>query len=259
MTKLIFNAIFTGAMPTPIHFTQKSIDFITKASRQKRPEWLDKNRAEYEDLLVNPMRALVEHQARALKSEAPGYRFPTRSFARIRRNIARDPGSAPFRNWVAVSISRDSESLYDSLPNLYFELNAEDLLSAGGLYVPSADQTKHIRRWIAEDPSALEALLEDKDFKKIYKGLGDERVLKTKPRDYPIDHPKIEWLRLSAWYVWRPFSKKVVFSKHFNEVLTGDWMQVLRLNRILERYISTWPKANVTDVLPEAPRREMDW
>jgi uncharacterized protein (DUF2461 family) len=70
-------------------FSRKSLDFIRKASRQKKHEWLEKNRAEYEDVLVEPTRALMAAVARELRREAPGYRFPTRSFARIRRSADR--------------------------------------------------------------------------------------------------------------------------------------------------------------------------
>ena len=244
-------------------FSQASIDFIAKAARQKKPEWLDKNREEYEAVLVNPMKELIGFLAKELKSEAPGYRFPTRGFARIRRNADKADLHGPFRDWIGVSVSRDSESRYDSLPNLYFSIDDEDVLSAGGLYVPSADQTKHIRKWIDQDPSALLDLLNDPKFQKVYrKGLGDERVLKTKPRDYPIDHPRIEMLKLSGFYVWRPFTKKDFFSKKFPELLLEDWRQVLRLNKILDRYTTSWPVQDEgfrLDTIEKVDSRKMDW
>ncbi len=245
-------------MKNQIRFSQASLDFIVKASRQKKKEWLDRNREEYEAVLVAPMRNLMEFVTQELKSEAPGYRFPTRQFARIRRGA--DQSQGPFRDWIGVSISRDSGSRYDSLPNLYFHISEDDFFSAGGLFMPSADQTKHIRKWIDQDSSLFEELLEDAEFKKIFKkGFGTERVLKTKPRSYPLDHPRIEWLKLSGWYVWRPFSKKVLFSKNFPEVLVEDWRQVLRLNRILDRYTQGWPKANPIETLESIRPPLMEW
>lgn len=247
-------------MASPARFSQATIDFINKASRQKKAEWLEKNREEYERVLVNPMRELMEKAAKELQPLAPGYRFPLRGLARLKRGT--DQTAGPFKDWVHVSVSRDSKSRYDSLPNLYFHVSDghENILSAGGLYMPSADQTKHIRKWIDQDPSALEELLDDKDFKKRFKDLGNERVLKTKPRDYPIDHPHFKWLRLSAWYVWRPFTKKVFFSKNFSDELIEDWRQVLRLNRILDQYTQNWPKTGSgLDALSGVQARKMDF
>jgi uncharacterized protein (DUF2461 family) len=142
-----------------------------------------------------------------------------------------------------MSASRDSGSLYEDLPGLIFHFSTQDIYSAGGLYMPSSRQVKQIRAWIAEDASALEALFRDRSFKKRFKDLGDERQLKTFPRGYPIDHPKMKWLKLTGWYVWRPFTKKEFFSAHFHELLAEDWRQILKLNAVLDRYTGSWPGA----------------
>lgn len=240
-------------------FSQATIDFIEKAGRQKKADWLDKNREEYEAVILNPMKDLMQATHLALKEEARGYHFPLRNLGRLKRNADSAKEGKPFRDWIGVSVSRDSGSRYESCPNLYFSVDHEDILTAGGLYMPSADQTKHIRKWIDQDPSALEELLEDAKFKKVYKELGTERMLKTKPRDYPVDHPKFNWLKLSGWYVWRPIRKKDFFSKNFAELVIADWRQVLRLNAVLDQYTSSWPKAHGLDVMPTVTKRELDW
>lgn len=241
-------------MPTP-HFTQASIDFLNRAAKQKKLDWLDRNEEEYQEVLVAPMKELMTSVAQNLRNLAPGYRFQTRGFARIKTSWEKN--NKPFRDWFHVSVSRDSESRYDSLPNLYFHFSDGEFYSAGGLYVPSAKQTKHIRKWIDHDPSQLETLLLDSKFKRIFKELGTERVLATKPRDYDRDHPYFEWLRLSAWYVWRSIPKKIVLSKNLASVLTEDWTQVLRLNSILDFYTTNWPRVATTlDTLPATQFRE---
>ena len=230
-------------MPTQTSFTPASVRFLNKAAKQKKADWLEKNWDEYQEVLVEPMKELMTTVARELRAEAVGYRFPRASFARIKRGYDSEGAEGPFRNWFHVSVSKESKSRYDSLPNLYFHFSDSDFYTAGGLYVPGADQTKHIRKWIDQDPSELENLLADPDFKKRFKGLGVERVLKTKPRDYPIDHPRFDWLRLQAWYVWRYVTPKQALSKRLSDVIIEDWRQVLRLNRILDRWITTWPKS----------------
>jgi uncharacterized protein (TIGR02453 family) len=242
-----------------IRFSQASLDFIEKAAKQKNPDWLDKNRGAHEELLVKPFRDLYEKVQKGLKSELPvGYRFP-RSFARLRRSADNAKTKSPFKDWIGTSVSRDSGSRYDSLPNLYFHVDDEEIFSAGGLFMPSAKQTKQIRTWIDQDASALEDLLIDRTFKKKFKELGQERVLKTKPRDYPIDHPKIELLKLSGWYVWAPIKKKDFFAPDFSDYLISDWRQVLRLNEVLDTWTNTWPKRHDIDLLPEVRGRKLDW
>ncbi len=253
-------------MKTVSRFSKASIDFIVRASTQKKKDWLERNRAEYEKVLVVPMRELMEKVERALQKEAPGYRFPKRNHARILRGFEGAKTHGPFRDWVGVGVSRETQSRFEGFPSLYFHISEkEGSFSAGGLYMASADQTKHIRAWIDQDPMQLEGLLEDRAFKKKFPdGLGRERVLKTKPRNYPLDHPRIEWLKLSAFYVYREFARKELFSEHFADLLIEDWQQILRLNRILDRYIRSWPKAkdHVTQEsgpILRAPKFLDDW
>ncbi len=242
-----------------LYFTQASVDFLNRAARQKKSDWLERNQDEYQEVLVEPMRELMKTLAKNLRELTPGYRFPVRGFARIKTSWDSE-NKKIYRDWFHTSVSRDSESRYDSLPNLYFHFADGDFHSAGGLYMPSAKQTKHIRKWIDRDPSRLEELLADKSFNKIYKELGTERVLKTKPRDYPLEHPHFDWLRLSGWYVWRPITKKIALSKNLASVLTEDWRQVLRLNAILDFYTTSWPKDQQIDsfTAPEV-RQQFDF
>ncbi len=228
-------------------FSQDTLDFIAKAARQTKSEWLDRHREEYESDLLNPVRDCVREASRLLKESAGAelsrYRFPDRGLARIRRTASRAEAQGWYKDWIGVQVARDSGSLYEELPSLYFHIapGEENVFSAGGLYLPSSQQTKRIRNWIAKDPSRLEELLSDQDFRKVYKSLGDERKVKTFPRGFPKDHPKIEWLKLTGFYVWRPFSKRVFFSKEFPAVLAADWRQVLRLNSVLDHWISSDP------------------
>jgi uncharacterized protein (TIGR02453 family) len=222
-------------------FSKESLEFMAKASRQKSAEWLDRNEQEYQKVLVEPFRHLAQEVARHLRREAPGYRFPVRGFARIRRSAARAAAQGWYKDWAGLLISRDSGSRYEDLPNLYFHLSAEDQFSAGGLYLASAGQVRRIRDWIAKEPSALERLLEEPAFTDVYRELGDERKVKTFPRGFPKDHPRIEWLKLTGFYVWRPFPRKSLFSESFPEILASDWSQALKLNRVLDEWLARAP------------------
>ena len=244
---------------TAVKFSDRTLAFIAKAKKQKRAEWLDEHRDEYEAAIQNPMRALMDYASKELKEETKGYRFPLRNVARLRRSAERAAVDGLYRDWIGVSVSPDSKSRYDSLPNLYFHIDEDDVLSAGGLYMPSASQTRHIRAWIDHDPSKLDELFADRKFKKFYPDFGRDRVLKTKPRDYPLEHPRIEWLKLSGFYVWKGFTKKEFHSKEFPALLVEHWTQVLRLNKILNVYCAEMPKKNGIAAMPAFQAPKLDW
>ena len=95
-------------MATQSRYTQKSIDFIVKASKQKKSEWLDKNREEYEEVLVQPTKELITNIAKALDSEPD---TNARIRALYRKVLARDP--SPKETEIAKSYLAQSD-----LPNL---------------------------------------------------------------------------------------------------------------------------------------------
>jgi len=251
-----------------IRFSKKTLDFIQKASRQKKPEWLDKNRDEYLDVLVEPSRALMRDVSILLRNthakEVSRYRFPDRGIARIRRSATRAAAQGWYKDWIGIQAARDSGSLYEELPALYFHIapGKENVFSAGGLYLPSSQQLRRIRNWVAQDARPLEQLLADSYFKKLYPDLGKERQVKTFPRGFPKDHPKIEWLKLTGFYVWRPIPNRQFFSPHFAETLAADWRQVLRLNAILDLWVSKEVESVRDARVPDprvAERKATEW
>ena len=85
----------------------------------------------------------------------------------------------------------------------YVQLSSEGLAAGLGTYVMANDQLERFRRAVADDRTGveLEAVVEQ------VHGSGIEvtgrEVLKTAPRGYPKDHPRIEWLRHKSLIAWR--------------------------------------------------------
>jgi uncharacterized protein (TIGR02453 family) len=87
----------------------------------------------------------------------------------------------------------------------YITLSSEALGVGTGLYMPSSDQLARFRAAVADDRTGpeLERLVASLRKKKIQVSAHD--VLKSAPRGYRADHPRIELLRhkgLTAWQEW---------------------------------------------------------
>ena len=87
----------------------------------------------------------------------------------------------------------------------YISLSADALGVGSGLYMPSPTQLARFRAAVADDRTgaALLRLLEDLRSKRI--GVSAHETLKSAPRGYPNDHPRIDLLRhkgLTAWKEW---------------------------------------------------------
>lgn len=105
----------------------------------------------------------------------------------------------------------------------YVEISARGLLAGGGFHAHSSGQTARYRAAVADDRTGpeLESIVADlveKDF-----DIEGERV-KTAPRGYSADHPRIELLRYKELMVFRQFG-------------TPDWLDT---PRTLEEVRETW-------------------
>ncbi len=258
-------------------FTKQTVAWIQKASRQTSPTWLERNRAEVERNLLHP----YIHLASELKSQvgpiAHGYHFPQKGIGRLKR-----PGGG-YKGWLGYSASHPSPTRFENNPSLFFLIQADDddgdnILVAGGLYMPSSRQTRALRLALARDTSAYEKLFRSPKFKARFgHGFCREKVSSRIPRGFDPSHPKIEWIKLQAFFVWRSYSMREYTRPDFPKLVSEDWMQILKLNRLIEKSVgfSTWSgkstpaqagnisetgrelEATLSEL--EAPRRDMDF
>lgn len=228
-------------MSNAARFSLKSISFLKTAGRQKSKNWLEKHQAEYDKLVLAPLRNLARHLKAEIGGLAPDYNFPQKGIGRLKRtasSVARS-GGGPYRDWLTYSAARPRVSRFEHNPNLFFMINTEDeqdpILVAGGLYMPSSRQTRALRESLANDGSAFEQLFASKSFSRRFPGgFSDEKISSRLTRGYDPAHPRMNWLRLQAFFVWRPYSRREFYSADFPRIVADDWRQILRLNRLLE-------------------------
>jgi uncharacterized protein (TIGR02453 family) len=224
-------------------FSKKTLEFLLKASRQRNPDWLNKQEADYQEVLVKPLKNLASHLQQELGRLAPSYHFPLKGIGRLKRPVHRvEKGGPLYKDWIAYSASRPSASRFENNPNLFFLIQPKDrkdsVLVAGGLYHPSSRQVRAIREAIAQNPEPFETLFQSKEFKKQFpKGFSDERISSRVPRGFDPDHPRMDWIKLQGFFVWKPYSLKEFSSRDFPSIVARDWKQVLRLNELLEAAI----------------------
>lgn len=96
----------------------------------------------------------------------------------------------------------------------YVQIGAPGLFVAGGLYAAAPEQLSRLRTTLDDDVRGAE--LESIVDKLVAAGytLGGDK-LKTRPKGYPIDHPRIDLLR----------HKSLVMSREFG---TPDWLETPR-------------------------------
>jgi uncharacterized protein (TIGR02453 family) len=247
---------------------------MRSAARQKSLKWLERNREDYELLVRRPFQKLAETLKSELSGHAPGYHFPQKGIARIKRSTQKaHEHKSLYKDWLSYNVTRPSESRFEHNPSLYFviQANEEDqeyFILAGGLYLPSSRQLRSIRNAIAQDARPFDELFRNRAFRARFStGFSDERVATRAPRGFEPDHPRMDWIKLQAYFVWRSYSLKEASSPKFAYQVARDGLQILKLNALLDRAMhSNWTQdqpnlslrlQDIVDIAP--PRERMDF
>ncbi len=162
----------------------EALDFYEGLEADNSKAYWTDNKATYDKLVRAPMAELLV----ALEPEfGPGRIF------RPNRDIRFSADKSPYKTSIAATLERGG----------YIQLTARGLAAGAGMYVMASDQLDRYRRAVADDVvgTQLERLIADLDRRDI-RVTGHEQ-LKTAPKGYPKDHPRIDLLRNKGVVAWR--------------------------------------------------------
>lgn len=153
----------------------EAIEFFEGLEADNTKSYWQEHKAVYEQCVKGPMDRLL--------AELAGEFGPGRVFR-------------PFRD---VRFSRDKQpyklNCAAHLPGGYISFSADGLFVGSGLYMPMPEQLQRFRKAVDDRRSGLELERIVAALRKGGYDLGAHDVLKTAPRGYPRDHPRIELLK----------------------------------------------------------------
>src|SRR4051794_1704721 len=148
-----------------------------------RAYWQD-HKKEYEELVKGPM---VELLAELADEFGAGKIF--RPFRDVR--FSRD--KAPYKTAIGATLERGG----------YVQFSAHGLAAGSGYYVMMPDQLERYRQAVDDDKSGLELVGLVTTLRKAKVDVAAHDTLKTAPKGYPKDHPRIDLLRHKGLIAWR--------------------------------------------------------
>jgi uncharacterized protein (TIGR02453 family) len=150
-----------------------------------RTYWQD-HKSVYDDLVRGPMDEL-------LAELAP--KFGAGRIFRANRDVRFSRDKSPYKTAIGATLERGG----------YVQFSAEGLATGCGLYMPAPDQLERYRQAVADDHSGRQLVRIVERARSAGLEITAHDTLKTAPRGYPKDHPRIELLRhkgLIAWKQW---------------------------------------------------------
>lgn len=216
---------------------KESLEFLKALDQNNNREWFAENKPWYEKskkdvekLIAEMIPAIAAFEPQAANLE------PKKCLFRIYKDTRFSLDKTPYKTNFGVMLSPRSK---EKSAGFYMHISPGECFLSCGYYMLRPDQLKAIRRGIYENFDALQAILNNKQFKAtIGDFYRDEDVLQRVPNGFDKNHPAAEYLKLKHFYVCKFFTEKELFSDQFVEYAAGVYkiMQPLSefLNELLE-------------------------
>lgn len=118
---------------------------------------------------------------------------------RIYRDTRFATDKTPYKNNFGAHLSRGGKNSGE--PGYYFHIQPGESFVSGGIYMPSNDKLKAIRKEIYLFPEDFTALIEAPSFVKNFTFFQDDK-LKRPPLGFPADFKLIDYLKYKHYCPW---------------------------------------------------------
>ena len=162
---------------------EEALDFYEGLEADNSGSYWTAHKAIYDEKVLGPMAELADE----LASE-----FGPAKIFRPHRDIRFSKDKSPYKTAIGAVVGDG-----------YIQLSAKGLAAGNGMYTMASDQLDRYRQAVAGEQTGSElagVISAAEQYKIVVQG---RDVLKTAPRGYPADHPRIELLRYKGVVAWR--------------------------------------------------------
>lgn len=205
-------------------FPVEALDFYDDLEMDNTRSFWETNKHIYTESVLEPMNALTAELAKE---------FGSAKIYRPYRDVRFSKDKLPFKTHQGAFVQMAEGTGY------YVEVSPRGVRTGGGCYWFSPDRLAAFRAAIAHDHYGVElkklvAALERKGFE-----LGGEK-LKTKPRGFDADHPRIELLRHKSLTAGRSLGfEPMIHTSALLDEVRKDWRAVRPLTEWIARHAPT--------------------
>ncbi|MGP4024144.1 DUF2461 domain-containing protein [Actinomadura sp. 3N407] len=202
---------------------RKAFDFYKELEADNTREHWHAHKADYDSAVRRPLQALLEE----LEDE-----FGPAKLFRPQRDTRFSKDKSPYKTSQGATVGGDGHAGY------YLELGADGLFVGGGFHAFTPDGTARYRSAVDDDKSGAEAqAIVDRLLDKGFSLVG-ERV-KTQPRGYRADHPRIELIRYKSLGVEKRIPKTKATGKQALPAVRDTWRDLRPLVEWLASHTAT--------------------
>jgi uncharacterized protein (TIGR02453 family) len=168
---------FTGWPP-------EAIDFYDALEEDNSKGYWQAHRADYDDLVKAPLEALVSELADE---------FGAGTISRPNRDLRFSADRSPYKTRIYARLAGGG----------FVQFSAAGLTAGRGLYMLAPDQLERYRAAVDDDTAGTELVAVVAAARKAGFDVSARDALKTAPKGYARDHPRVDLLRNKGLITWK--------------------------------------------------------
>ena len=220
--------------------TKESLVFLEDLKNNNNREWFHENKKRY-DVFKKDYHHITQLFLDAMKPLDANLEFleVKNCTFRINRDIRFSKDKSPYKTNLGIWMPAGPKGL--NCAGYYVHIENENGFIAGGLHSPEPNDLKKIRKEIVFFYEDLDAIINQKDFKKEFNGfdITESNSLKTPPRGFDKEHPAINYLKLKSFTVSQNYDSTLVTQEDFVKNTAKKLIILKPLIEFLNRGLNT--------------------
>lgn len=210
-------------------------DFLKQLAGNNNREWFTANKdfylrakLEFEEFIDGFIPKLAEIDPEIGSLNAKDCTF------RIYKDVRFSKDKLPYKTNMGAYLVKGGKKSRNAGYYLHFE--PEGSFLAGGAHMPDANVLKAIREEIFENVDEFEKLIQHPDHVRYFSHIEGD-ALKTAPKGFPKDWPKIEYLRFKSYAFMHRFDDMQAISPDFSDYAAGAFKALKPFNSWINRIV----------------------
>lgn len=183
----------------PAQISKETLNFLSDLQLNNNRDWFTENKELYTNaqqnmisFIENLMAEMGSFDEDILKTDAKKTLF------RIYRDVRFSKDKSPYKTNMGASLGMGKGS---QKAGYYLHVEPGKSFLASGIYMPESSALKTIRKEISLYAEDFLKIVNDKNFKKLFKELDQEDQLKKIPQGFEKDDPMAEFLKLKNFII----------------------------------------------------------
>ncbi len=213
-----------------------TLQFMEQLAANNNRPWFEQHKDEYLAVKEN-FEALVTEVLQGLGEVEPTFRELNAKdcIMRIYRDVRFSKDKSPYKVNLGAGFSNGGRKFTGA--GYYLHIEPGKSFIGGGIWMPDGPILKAIRQEIDYGFNDFLAIIENKQFKKLYKTIEGEKLVKL-PKGYTEDNPALEYLKLKSFTVSTPLTDAELTKKGLAKKITESFATMKPFVDFLNRTVA---------------------